>query len=621
MEKVIIRRVFARGVHARRASRVAGVGLFCVSVIVTGAGCGRSPNPAESEKPAAQTPAAQTPAQPSPVTQASAPSGAVVRRQPACDLITRDEMADILGAPVGRPMPEDSNQTTGCVYPPGETGSYAQAEVAIDWQHRGGPTFEKQLADAFGGTAVGRQVARRVDLGDEAAYNMGGVLSVRLGTALITVTLPMRPKSEEQAIAIGQKIVERLGGTGDRPPEKSATTEPSPPEAGEPLNILGALVGLLTDDEKQEDGGKHNDKAETAARAPAAVPGPDGLSIDGECADLPSGAVAIKTSAASKIPLENGLTLSSTWIRQGDDFEHECLVQIAAVTASYIDITQTCSGGDDRPRPANRRRVCRADLRDGFFYLTKTSSALPAVIGGATMFSLSQRSLRELKTAGRTRHRFISVVDAWRTAGQPLQTDFDGNLSAGRFDREPYPVIVNDRMVELPTIVALGNSGTADQAIVRVLDDGEFPVVLDYHRPGWGFRIHYTKISFPTGGELEKHLATEKRVDVYGIYFDFASDRLRVESGPVLEEIAGILAKNAGWTLTINGHTDNVGGDAPNLDLSRRRSASVRRALSERYQIDPARLTTAGFGASQPKEDNSTIEGRAKNRRVELVRQ
>ena len=124
MAKVIIGRAFARGVHARRASRVAGVGLFCVSVIVTGAGCGRSPNPAESEKPAAQTPA-----QPSPVTQGSAPSGAGVRRQPACDLITRDEMADILGAPVGRPMPEDSDQTTGCVYPPGEAGSYAQAAV------------------------------------------------------------------------------------------------------------------------------------------------------------------------------------------------------------------------------------------------------------------------------------------------------------------------------------------------------------------------------------------------------------------------------------------------------------------------------------------------------------
>jgi outer membrane protein OmpA-like peptidoglycan-associated protein len=89
----------------------------------------------------------------------------------------------------------------------------------------------------------------------------------------------------------------------------------------------------------------------------------------------------------------------------------------------------------------------------------------------------------------------------------------------------------------------------------------------------------------------------------------------------VLREISEALTRNPAWKLTINGHTDNVGGDAMNLDLSRRRSASVRRALAETYHIDPARLSTAGFGASQPKESNATADGRAKNRRVELVRQ
>jgi outer membrane protein OmpA-like peptidoglycan-associated protein len=116
-------------------------------------------------------------------------------------------------------------------------------------------------------------------------------------------------------------------------------------------------------------------------------------------------------------------------------------------------------------------------------------------------------------------------------------------------------------------------------------------------------------------------MAADKRVDVYGIYFDFASDRLRPESAPVLREIGEALTRNPTWTLTINGHTDNVGGDAFNLDLSKRRSLSVRRALSETYHIEPVRLTTGGFGASQPKESNATVDGRAKNRRVELVRQ
>lgn len=89
----------------------------------------------------------------------------------------------------------------------------------------------------------------------------------------------------------------------------------------------------------------------------------------------------------------------------------------------------------------------------------------------------------------------------------------------------------------------------------------------------------------------------------------------------MLREISEALRKHPEWKLTINGHTDNVGGDAFNLDLSKRRSGAVRIALSETYHIDPARLSTAGFGASQPKESNATVEGRAKNRRVELVRQ
>lgn len=75
------------------------------------------------------------------------------------------------------------------------------------------------------------------------------------------------------------------------------------------------------------------------------------------------------------------------------------------------------------------------------------------------------------------------------------------------------------------------------------------------------------------------------------------------------------------WTLTINGHTDNIGGDASNLDLSRRRAATVRKALFDKWNIDGAKLSTGGFGASQPKESNETERGRARNRRVELIRQ
>jgi outer membrane protein OmpA-like peptidoglycan-associated protein len=157
------------------------------------------------------------------------------------------------------------------------------------------------------------------------------------------------------------------------------------------------------------------------------------------------------------------------------------------------------------------------------------------------------------------------------------------------------------------------------QTIAKILDDERFPLVLDYSQGG-GFRIRYTKISYPTDGDLERQLATEQHSDVYGIYFDFASDRLRPESAPVLAEIAGVLTRNPAWVLGINGHTDNIGGDASNLELSGRRAAAVRAALVAQYHITPDRLTTNGYGASRPQASNETEEGRARNRRVELIR-
>lgn len=135
-------------------------------------------------------------------------------------------------------------------------------------------------------------------------------------------------------------------------------------------------------------------------------------------------------------------------------------------------------------------------------------------------------------------------------------------------------------------------------------------------RPGEKFGIRYTKLSYPNDLKLEQQLTVDRKVDVYGI--DFASDRLRPESAPVLAEIAGILEKNGAWKLNINGHTDNVGGDASNLTLSRLRAAAVKSALAERYKIEAGRLSTGGFGASEPQATNDTPEGLARNRRVEL---
>ena len=120
---------------------------------------------------------------------------------------------------------------------------------------------------------------------------------------------------------------------------------------------------------------------------------------------------------------------------------------------------------------------------------------------------------------------------------------------------------------------------------------------------------------------MEQVLMKQRKAVVYGIYFAFARADIRPVSDRVLNEIAQVMKKNPEWKLRIDGHTDDIGGDKSNLELSQRRAASVKSALVERYGVAANRLSTGGYGASQPQEKNDTPEGRARNRRVVLTRE
>lgn len=165
-------------------------------------------------------------------------------------------------------------------------------------------------------------------------------------------------------------------------------------------------------------------------------------------------------------------------------------------------------------------------------------------------------------------------------------------------------------------------SGTGESEF-HVLDDTDNPLMLSTTGPGFTTRL--TRIDYPQAARgsasIESKLAANESVDIYGIYFAFASDRLRPESDRVLQEVADLLKKHGDWKLQVDGHTDNIGGDAANLDLSRRRAAAVMAALVQRHAIAAPRLSSGGFGEGRPKDRNDTIEGRALNRRVELRRE
>jgi outer membrane protein OmpA-like peptidoglycan-associated protein len=121
------------------------------------------------------------------------------------------------------------------------------------------------------------------------------------------------------------------------------------------------------------------------------------------------------------------------------------------------------------------------------------------------------------------------------------------------------------------------------------------------------------------GGQLRKDLAAQGRARLYGILFDTDSARLKPESLPTLDEVVRLLKDEPSWSLVIEGHTDSTSTAAHNQTLSEQRAKSVQDYLTGKGIVAP-RLSTVGFGQSKPVADNATELGRARNRRVELVR-
>ena len=115
-------------------------------------------------------------------------------------------------------------------------------------------------------------------------------------------------------------------------------------------------------------------------------------------------------------------------------------------------------------------------------------------------------------------------------------------------------------------------------------------------------------------------LAATGHVEVPGIFFDTGQSVLKPESDAALKEIAKLLQANPALKLWVVGHTDSVGSPEANITLSNARAAAVIQALTQKNRIDPKRLAPFGNGPYAPVATNDSEEGRAKNRRVELVK-
>ena len=121
--------------------------------------------------------------------------------------------------------------------------------------------------------------------------------------------------------------------------------------------------------------------------------------------------------------------------------------------------------------------------------------------------------------------------------------------------------------------------------------------------------------------KMASSIETTGRIALYGIFFDFDKAVIKAESRPTLDQMGKLLTSIPDLKLLVVGHTDNVGGFDYNQKLSQARAAAVVKDLVENYGVNPSRLTPHGAAYVAPIASNRTEEGRAKNRRVELVEQ
>ena len=260
----------------------------------------------------------------------------------------------------------------------------------------------------------------------------------------------------------------------------------------------------------------------------------------------------------------------------------------------------------------------------------------PETFPGATSGSVSRVIYRELTTTGKA----AVVLGAARlNAGDLLggmlagRKYYRGNLERVEPAAVRMPMLVDGLRTTLPAIHVRGtvSVGSESEAIeMWILDDPSTPLTLKWS--GFGAVAQTVRIDNPPtpeargevqGGSIgiQQGLAGRNcRAELHGLYFSTGSAAMLPESTPALVQIADVLRGEPAWSVAIEGHTDSTGAAATNQALSQQRAEAVRHALVGQFGIAASRLTASGFGSTRPVESNTTLEGRARNRRVELAR-
>jgi outer membrane protein OmpA-like peptidoglycan-associated protein len=333
------------------------------------------------------------------------------------------------------------------------------------------------------------------------------------------------------------------------------------------------------------------------------------------------------------IPLAPSLTLVQT-LREGA-VERESVVRLADVSPagvryewSFLEV----SARGDTSRGSHGRFVRTADLDTAPRWHQIYDRGDTLEHPGYTAFTVSRAVFDRLASAGSSPFSLLGLAESsvgglasLGLGGGPALVRWRGTLTRVGSGPLPFPLLVDGKRVNVPALhlegkfTARGESWTPQ---LWVLAERDHPLILELADSRRVFQTVRADLGGAAAGEaraLEGALARSCRVEVPGIYFESASAVFDPASNETIAALARMLARHADWTVTIEGHTDSIGTSTVNAALSERRANAVRARLTSQG-VAPSRLRAIGYGQTRPRESNATIEGRARNRRVELLR-
>jgi outer membrane protein OmpA-like peptidoglycan-associated protein len=345
--------------------------------------------------------------------------------------------------------------------------------------------------------------------------------------------------------------------------------------------------------------------------------------------------------AVPRIPLVTGLVLGS--VLHSPLGEREDVLEITSADSTGVHYAwheRTISPEGDTTT-GFRKRFVRANDLAGAPRFDDIFGKDEQVRPGFTALSISSAVFRELRDAGTAPFSMIvTPLEARMTASAtplsgllaPPRARYKGSLTRVSPRPEPFPLIVNGSRSTVPALHLKGNFADGlrrSEWDLWVLADSAHPLVLKSLLEGDVFQVvradlptelHGTDGDLTGAKVLDQELEAQCRLEMPGVYFAFGTAIIDPISDRALAEVARVLTAHRDWKFTVEGHTDSVGTIAANQILSQRRAEAVRSRLAQRHGVDTHAWGAVGYGAKHPRESNATIEGRARNRRVELVR-